>query len=854
MSDEQQSFSDLESYNPMAQDENAIVDESSEDVDSLRDIQELTISELFSTWLKSPKQTWQAFLDVIRPDTYVTTRLIRVDTPTASPATGSEDSQDRRSIVERVRGISVSRRWISFGVSVAALLIAFVGNIILHGAEGVRRSEENQLAAGFPFLLFAMIVWLWAEILLNWKSIGQWFDTRFLRRKHKEPEQDSLENATYPLPRPWYMTVHPMRMIFAFGGMVFSVITWLGTTNNTYETPTFYIWLLSIACWSLAFVPQGFDPFEWATGFIDRLRRFRLFNHVPVIVALLLILLVAGYFRFHDLANHPLEMTDDHVEKILDSGLIREGYRPIFLANNGGREPMQMYFIALISHLPGFGINHDTIKFVSAVESLLTIPALFWLGYELLEGESKRRRLIVGLLLAALVAVSYWHVAITRQGLRIPLTPLVVSLELIYLSRAIRRNTRADFIKAGLILGFGLYTYQAVRMLPVVIVIAVGVGIIFVAKTMRERLRYIVNLAVLVLVSFVIFLPMFHYSVENPDIFWRRTAGRLLGDALIQETTDDGTLVYRNATVEERLEAFRGNLPTIANNIRNVYLMFNWEGDVATISGVSNEPAMDVFTGALLIVGVSAWLVFMFKRPDPMIWLVPVIIFIMLLPSALSIAFPGENPSHTRTSGAIPLVFLVTAFPLALLAEQLLDLLQKWRGRLAALAFCTVFIFASYNANSYLYFVTYRELYNTAFHPYSDAGRYLQGYILMGGSYGNAYLIGYEHWWSHRAIGLEGGLEEFWPNGVYPRESIPAMIHNAAGATNKFRLDSDAELIFFYSPDDVDTETYLQELFPDGTSTEQQTRKANETFMVYRVPALGEDNWATWLEEHPAQG
>lgn len=196
----------------------------------------------------------------------------------------------------------------------------------------------------------------------------------------------------------------------------------------------------------------------------------------------------------------------------------------------------------------------------------------------------------------------------------------------------------------------------------------------------------------------------------------------------------------------------------------------------------------------------------------------------------------------------------MTAFPLALLAEQLLDLLQKWRGRLAALAFCTVFIFASYNANSYLYFVTYRELYNTAFHPYSDAGRYLQGYILMGGSYGNAYLIGYEHWWSHRAIGLEGGLEEFWPNGVYPRESIPAMIHNAAGATNKFRLDSDAELIFFYSPDDVDTETYLQELFPDGTSTEQQTRKANETFMVYRVPALGEDNWATWLEEHPAQG
>jgi hypothetical protein len=574
---------------------------------------------------------------------------------------------------------------------------------------------------------------------------------------------------------------------------------------------------------------------------------------MPVIVALLLIVILAGYFRFYDLANHPLEMTDDHVEKILDSGLIRNGYRPIFLANNGGREPMQMYFIALISYLPGFGIDHDTIKFVACLESLLTIPVLFWLGYELLEGESRRRRLIVGLLLAALVAVSYWQVAISRQGLRIPLTPLFVSLELIYLSRAIRRNTRADFIKAGLILGFGLYTYQAIRMLPVVIVIAVAVAIIFVAKSMRDRLRYIINLVVLVIVSFAIFLPMFHYSVEYPDLFWRRTAGRLLGDALIQETTPDGTLVYRDATLEERVEAFRSNLPTIANNIGNVYLMFNWEGDVATISGVSNEPSMDIYTGALLIVGVSAWAIFMLKRPDPMIWLVPVIIFIMLLPSALSIAFPGENPSHTRTSGAIPLVFLVTAFPLALLTEQLLDLLQKWPGQLAALGICVVIIFASYNTNSYLYFVTYRELYNTSFHPYSDAGRYLKGYILMGGSYGNAYLIGYQHWWSHRAVGLEGGLSEFWPNGVYPREDVPAMIHNAANANDKFRLDPDAELIFFYSPNDVETGEYLAELFPTGVSTEHKTRKPDETFMVYTVPALGEENWAVWLEEHPAQ-
>lgn len=842
-----------ESYNPLADDNDLgqSVSEPSED-DALRDIQDLSIAELLSSLLGSPSQTWRAFIDIIRPDSYGTTRMIRVETQTDS----SESSQvaDERTLVERIRAIPLNRQWIRFGIYGVALLIAFIGNSILHGSVGERRAEEIQLASGMPFLFVATLIWIVAEIFGNLPALRDWLESLFDDYEDNVSDTGQIvTDSEYTLPVAWYMRVHPMRLVFAFAGMIFSVITWFGTNGNTFDTLTFYIWLLSITCWSFAFAPAKFNIFDWVTAWIERFRRFHWKNHIGVILALVIIMLFARDFRFRDLENHPLEMTDDHVEKILDSGLIRDGYRPIFLANNGGREPLQMYLIALVSYLPNFGINHDTIKFVSAMESLLTIPILFWLGYELLEGESRRRRILVGLLLAALVAVSYWHVAITRQGLRIPLAPLVVSLELIYLTRAIRRNTRADFIKAGLILGFGLYTYQAVRMLPVVIVIAVAVGIIFVAKTMRERLHYILNLAILVIVSFVIFLPMLHYSVEFPDLFWRRTAGRLLGDDIIQETDSEGRLIYRNATVEERIEAFQNNLPTIANNIGNVFLMFNWEGDVATISGVSNEPSLDTFTGALLIVGVSAWGIFMLRRRDPMIWLVPVIIFIMLLPSALSIAFPAENPSHTRTSGAIPFIFLITAFPLALFAEQLLDLLEKRRGQIAALGLCAVILLGSYNANNYLYFEVYRELYNNSFHPYSDAGRYLQGYILMGGSYGNAYLIGYEHWWSHRAIGLEGGLDEFWPNGIYPREDIPASIHNSAGRNDRFRLNPNVESIFFYSPNDEETGNYLAELFPEGTTLEYGTRKSSETFMIYRVPALGADNWAVWLAEHPAR-
>jgi hypothetical protein len=557
------------------------------------------------------------------------------------------------------------------------------------------------------------------------------------------------------------------------------------------------------------------------------------------------------WFRFYQLGTHPLEMTDDHVEKILDAGLVRDGARPIFFANNGGREPFQMYAIALASYLPGLGIDHYTIKFVAVIESLITLPVLFWLGYELLQGESQRRRLLMGLLLMGLVAVSYWHVAVTRLGLRIVLTPLVSALLLIYLARAMRRNQRADFIKAGLVLGFGLYMYQAVRMLPVVIVVAIALAIYLTARSWRERMRYVLNLMVLVWVSLIVFIPMLHYSVEYPDLFWRRTAGRLLGDDIIEERLADGTIVMRDPTVEERVNAFRDNLPVLVSNVRNVLLMFNWKGDVGAINGVSNRPAMDGYSGALLIVGCAAWLVLVIRRRDAVYGLVPLFVLIMLLPSALSIAFPVENPSHTRTSGALPAVYILAAYPLALLADYMWQQAANRRGRVLAVAGCSLLLLGSFSANRYTYLDLYPTMYTNSFHPYTVPGDYLRGFVLTGGSYGNAFMIGYPHWWSHRAIGLAAGLEERWPNGIVNRTDIPAFLRDAAQRTDRFRFDPQRDILFFFSPADVETADYLMAQFPTGYVREEPTYKRGESYMVFRVPAPGVDAFNAWLATQP---
>lgn len=835
------------------------VSESS-DSDSLQAVEDLSLAQLIGTFFKQPRATSGAVVDVLRSEKNdASSRLLHIEPSEHSDGNTAQvwlqENQAQpggipRALLNLIVNAFTGSRLIGYS---CAFIFVLIGNIIMAGDVTLRRSEEMQLAQGFPFLIFGFFIWLLTELVFSIPEIKIWWANR-------GTESNLISSESHYQTLALYKRIPIWRYVLALVAMILSGFTFTRTVNNTFVTPIFYIWLMSIACWSLVFAPLKFNIFEWASNTIDRIRAFHWKNHLAVILGLVIIIGVAGYFRFYDLADHPLEMTDDHVEKILDSGRVRDGDRNIFFANNGGREPMQMYLIALVSHLPGFGINHDTIKFVSSVESLLTIPALFWMAYALFEGEGKRRRLLIALIASALLAVSYWHVAITRQGLRIPLTPLVISLNLIYLMRGIRHNRRSDFIIAGLILGFGLYTYQALRMLPIVIVLAVFTAIVFNAKTMKERLKYVLNLSVLVAISFSVFVPLFRYSVDFPELFWRRTTGRLLGDSVIQEIQEDGSLLYRDASAQERFDAFVSNVPTIASNIRNVFLMFNWEGDVATISGVSTRPTMDIYSSALLVVGLAAWLAFALHRRDTVYWLVPLTAFLMLLPSALSIAFPGENPSHTRTSGAIPMIYLITAFPLVLLVEQILDKWQNWRGKWVSGIICVAIVGASFNANTYLYFEVYRQRYEESFHPYSDAGRYLLGYIFQGGSYGNAFLIGYEHWWSHRAIGLEGGLEEFWTggivpytNGEYSTEPIIHMIYTNLDSPGTFRFEPDADLLFYYSPNDEDTHLALQELFPDGIASERLTYNPNETFMVYEVPALGTIALQEWILAHPPQ-
>jgi len=793
----------------------------------VRPVDELTLAEMLQWGWRAPAAAWTALTNVLW--------LPAAELPVAAiPAPRSSRLNALGAVHWPAFSIAPHNRRDAqtLALRVAAFLIALYGS----GTLAAERTEEFGLSAGLPVLLIAFVVWLAAELYGAWPELRRRSPAAVVPAD-EPPIRAEAEPA--PLNLFW-------RLGLAAGGLAFSALTLAFTVGNHFRLEGVITWGLSIGFWVAVVAPAGWGWRAIWHGGRAAISGWR--DHLPgrwTLLALLLIMAMAVIFRLTDLRTIPSEMTSDHVEKILDAQNVLNGTTQVFFPNNGGREPTQFYLMALLSQVQGLGLNFFTLKLLTVIEGLLTIPILWWMGRAMIGDDEPELANAVGLLLAALVAASYWHVMLSRLGLRIILTVLYTALLVIYFSRGMRKGERADYIKTGLILGFGLYAYQAVRMLPVVIIVGVGMALVWgwsralLRRGSAHTLRTLVNAVVLVWMAGVVFVPLMGFSMQYPEDFWRRTSGRLLGDDVVQITNDQGELVQRNATIQERLDAFEQNMPILMNNLRNALLMYNWKGDVAWITAAPNRPTMDIYTGSLLIIGLAAWLVRMVRRRDVADWLMPLMLFIMLLPSALSIAYPIENPSATRTSGTLPEAYLFAALPLALAALQVRRLIVGRWGQVASVALAGVIVLAAYGANWKTYFVDFATTYmQSSPAPYTEAGRFLRGFADSGGSFGNAFMIAYPYWWDHRAVGLEAGITD-WPNGIVTREDVPRFLYDTSARNDVYRLNPDQDLLFFYKPEDADTEAALRGWFPNGYSQRISSYKPGDDYMVYRVPPLG---------------
>ena len=511
------------------------------------------------------------------------------------------------------------------------------------------------------------------------------------------------------------------------------------------------------------------------------------------IALLLAVFALVAFFRFYRLSEIPAEPFSDHAEKLLDVYDISKGQTPIFFIRNTGREGIQMYWTFLVAKIFGTGISFFSLKLGTALLGMFTLPFVYLLGREF--GNP-----LVGFFALFMFGIAYWPNVISRIGLRFPLYPLFAASTLLFLTRGLRTRSSNDFLLCGLSLGLGLHGYTPFRIMPFVVLAAFALFILH-NKSKEIRLQALWWLTIIAVTALMVFLPLLRYWLEHPDIFGLRAFSRL------------------GPTGAE--------IPGIFfSNLWHALLMFNWDDGNIWVNSLPHRPALDVVTGAFFVIGMVLLIARYTRQRDWRNLFLLVSIPILLMPSILSLAFPGENPALNRAGGASVAVILVSALAVeGLIAGYVrgAESGQKPEKKraLSIYVLTGVLIAVSSWQNYDLVFRQFDRNFRLGAWNSSEMGRTIRFFGDVYGQTGTAWIVPYNQWVDTRLPAMWMGIPDrdfaLWPNQFVSTLYLPAP-----------------KMILFHI-NDLDTENALKQLYPNGTLSRYTSATIGKDFMIFFV-------------------
>lgn len=355
--------------------------------------------------------------------------------------------------------------------------------------------------------------------------------------------------------------------------------------------------------------------------------------------------LAAFFLRIHRLPSVPFGWHLDEATKgLLARDVLAGKYHPVFFSAFTGREALYVYLEAAAFALVGEGIF--AARLLSAFVGVLTVACTYAAGKTLFN-----RR--VGVLAAALLAFSLWHLIASRNGYRAVIQPLAQLPALWLLFRGWRAGPgsrgRRLFAGAGFFLGLTQYTYTAARAFPLFVAAIVLAALAASSPLVTRRWR---SLLLMLAVAAAVFAPLGVYFCQHPSDF----GGRVAQISVFSPEWAGGEPWAR-----------------LWQSVKETVRMFTHWGDPNYRFNVAGRPVFGAVEGALFYTGLvlSLWLAVRGKGLQRvayaavLLWLV-----IMLLPMTLS----AEGlPYYQRAIGILPAIFFFPALAL--------DALTAWLER-----------------------------------------------------------------------------------------------------------------------------------------------------------------------------
>ncbi|MBE7551873.1 MAG: hypothetical protein HS126_12460 [Anaerolineales bacterium] len=261
------------------------------------------------------------------------------------------------------------------------------------------------------------------------------------------------------------------------------------------------------------------------------------------------------------------------------------------------------------------------------------------------------------------LAVSSWHIGISRGDQRPLAVPLLAVLVFWFFLKGWTTNQKRWFVFSGLFLGLGFHTYSAARLLPLILILA-WLPELFLSKTPHLRTKPYVSrftfyasvrslplgrLTFLLLPALVVAAPMLWYFAVHPAQFSARAA---------------------SVMVWTHLDTPGAILAELGRNLLRVLGFFYCAGSPNAIFGLPRYPGLSPLLAPFLLLGLIIALKNwrdLFSRLVALWWLVGI------SPSIIAI----EAPHPLRMIVALPATAILVALGLLWMSRFTFYVLER---------------------------------------------------------------------------------------------------------------------------------------------------------------------------------
>ena len=261
-------------------------------------------------------------------------------------------------------------------------------------------------------------------------------------------------------------------------------------------------------------------------------------------IILACILLIAIFFRFYNLSNVPPSASLDEVSmgynaySILHTGRDEYGNNlPILLRAYDDWRPA-LYVYLVIPFVKALGLDIFSVRLPSAILSVLTVAATFYLVKELFF--SSKRRILIASLTSFFFAISPWHIYISRLGHEVNAGLFFFIFALLFFLKATNNKYSIKLLTISSVLfALTFYTYQSEKIFIPLLLIVLG----FIYR--HELFKSKKNLIIPVIVGILLIIPVVFVSLSQEGLTRFRGTSAFSDVTYYRESAEE-ILKYKN--------------------------------------------------------------------------------------------------------------------------------------------------------------------------------------------------------------------------------------------------------------------------------------------------------------------